>query len=365
MHRARSTPSSGRFSATGITVWLFLGGGLAIATSAQTQNLSTMDSHQGGSEPVWDTTLLENDEPSGWLSLEMAILIDDRPETLNSEHWPARPSVTYPSSYRRLLVANELEHLAQRYPFSEITRDANGIVTIAMPEPDAFIARDKQQQLQRARARAAFDESLLQSEQANGPDSQVLPAGEPPTVLPLESLATAVEPSRPAIDNLTAYQSPTAALNTATQQPLPASSEAADTLVVATADEPLLPPIATTTPAEPPPLPTAFSQQPQTMLGAGLRELRRNSGNEVALSAAWLQPPDAPNLPIIIDESGDLPNWPALQGFAELRRGDTLRLGVNFWLNTPGNYLPDNFTLPRHPKGPPGFALSIRAPVNP
>lgn len=352
MHRARSTPSSGRFSATAILVLLFLGSWLEIAPRAQSQNLSTYDPPEANREPVWDTTLLENEEPSGWLSVEMAILVDDRPETLNSEQWPARPTVAYPSRYRRLVVANELEHLAQRYPFSEITRQANGLVTIAMPEPDAFIASDKQQQLQRARARVAFDETLLQSEQANSSDKQGLPERESPTVLPLESLANTGRPSRPAIDNLTAYQSPTAALNTATQQPLPASPEPADTSIVAADDEPLLPPIAMTTPAEPPPLPTVFSQRPLTILGDGLRELRRTDGTEVAISAAWLQPPDVPNLPVIIDESGDLPNWPALQGFIELRRGDTVRLGVNFWLNTPGNYLPDNFYVTPPPKGP-------------
>jgi hypothetical protein len=86
------------------------------------------------------------------------------------------------------------------------------------------------------------------------------------------------------------------------------------------------------------------------MLEDGLNALRQQRGEGAAIRAAWVQPPGASNLPIVLDRSGDELLWPKVQGFVELRRGSDLRVGINFWLNTMGEYLPQGFAMDPPPR---------------
>ena len=89
------------------------------------------------------------------------------------------------------------------------------------------------------------------------------------------------------------------------------------------------------------------------MLSQGLDQLVRSNPDRLALSTSWLQAPEAANLPIVFDNSGDDPEWPQLQGFVQIRTGDTLRIGVNFWWNTQAAYLPEGFYMTPPPMAPP------------
>lgn len=80
----------------------------------------------------------------------------------------------------------------------------------------------------------------------------------------------------------------------------------------------------------------------------------------------WLQPmsSEAETLPIVIDHSGDDENWPRLQGSVKLYLSRYLHLETNLWLNTAGNYLPADWTMPAPPFGPQSLVV-IEPPVEP
>lgn len=325
--------------------------GLSPGAYAQTNEDSEVA--QPVNEPAWDTTLLENEELSGWLSVELAVLIDTRPEILASEYWPPRPNVTYPARHRSLIIANELAQLSERFPFSVSRQDPNGSIEIAIPEPEVFIERDKQQQLERAQQRIALDETLAlaQTEQAQA-NREVQANTSSGLAVPLESLASQESIPRPTIDSLSVYQSPQAAINELSLQAPTQSPEAIELGSTTDVGERGQQPLVIVSQAEPPPLPTAFTQQAPDVLAPGLRQLLRETNDKLAFGVAWLQPPEAPNLPIVLDASGDSSDWPEVQGFVQIRRGENLRLGVNIWLNTQGAYLPDSFQIPAPPRGP-------------
>jgi len=351
MNSTCNKPLTSRCAVTFVLAILVHIGSFGLPFNAHAQEAQNLSKQLTTEPPLWDRELLSSEDPSGWLSIEVAVLIDTRSDTLNSETWPARPTVTYPLEYRSLFIAEELERISERYPFSDVTINDTGTVNITMPEPSGFIARDKQRQLERARARLAADLARTNVLQATKESAESSFETDSPTLLSLESLATEGDGARPAIDSLSAYYSPERALNPSTEQvstPLPgqvdSSSNSSNGALDAHSSM-------RTPPVMPPPLPTAFTRRPMEILATGLNELRRQTNDEVAITAAWLQPPEASNLPIVLDESGDQSDWPSLQGFVELRRGDTIRLGVNFWLNTDGSYLPENFYVGAPPRG--------------
>ncbi|GIS02462.1 MAG: hypothetical protein CM15mP103_10130 [Gammaproteobacteria bacterium] len=58
-------------------------------------------------------------------------------------------------------------------------------------------------------------------------------------------------------------------------------------------------------------------------------------------AVSWLQGPNSDTLPILLETDSDS-GYPVLQGFIQLvPRGDSWRLGLNFWANTNGHYLPE------------------------
>ena len=45
---------------------------------------------------------LDPNDGSGWLQIELAVLVDDRESSLASESWPLYPTARYPVRHRRL-----------------------------------------------------------------------------------------------------------------------------------------------------------------------------------------------------------------------------------------------------------------------
>ncbi len=102
----------------------------------------------------------------------------------------------------------------------------------------------------------------------------------------------------------------------------------------------------------PPALPTAFLAQENTLLAQGLRRLTARSGDQIRMQTAWLQPPEANNLAILLTDIIDDTAWPAVQGFVQLVKRDGWRMGVNIWLSTAGDYLPQGLTVAAPPAQP-------------
>lgn len=251
-----------------------------------------------------DPTRVDRDPEarSGWLQLEVAVLVDDSAAALNAERWPLSPEPAYPGRWRWLLDAEHLEQLAQDYPEAAITQDPLGAITVTLPlrpDPDAELPD-------------AAEPALPDPEDAS------LAAADDTGLIPLEAVLG--DSTAPPADTLSG-----------SEDPVPeADSEA----------------------LAPPPLPDAFRRVPPRLLVEGLRSLRRATADRLVLLDAWVQPPGARNLPVLFDRSGDTDTWPALQGFVELRRANDIRLGVNFWLNTDGRYLPAALAPTAPPRAP-------------
>lgn len=301
-------------------------------------------------------------EPSGWLRVEVAVVIDASESALFSEQWPLSPEPRYPQRARWLIDPAADEELMSQYPTGELRTDERGAQTIVLPTPEQLIA-EANAEMAAVMARylddlsaailpdmpdlslpiasyAASADSAASERSATGIRDSV------PSPLPLEAWA---EQKRPlddlqplALDELRAG---VMALEDVPPRVMPTSTTEPHNDSEAQQDDALT--------AEPPPaLPTAFVKQEGSLLAQGLQRLSRRTGEQVRMYGAWLQPPDATHLPIVLTDSVDDSDWPALQGFVQMVERDGWRIGVNIWLNTQGDYLPDGLTLPAPPAQP-------------
>ena len=80
---------------------------------------------------------------------------------------------------------------------------------------------------------------------------------------------------------------------------------------------------------------------------------------------SWLQPMASADetLPIIIDRSGDIQDWPLLQGSVKLYVSRYLHLETNLWLNTQGQYFTENWRIPAPPLSPASLILVPAPPA--
>lgn len=78
----------------------------------------------------------------------------------------------------------------------------------------------------------------------------------------------------------------------------------------------------------------------------------------------WVQPVKAESeaLPLVLDDSGALQDWPRLQGTVKLHLSRYLHIETNLWLNTPGEYLPGDWRMPAPPLGPPSIIIEEPEP---
>ena len=93
--------------------------------------------------------------------------------------------------------------------------------------------------------------------------------------------------------------------------------------------------------------------------------MQRTGRYQTLFHKTWVQAiADESNaLPLIIDRSGDMEEWPQLQGSVKFFLSRYLHLETNLWLNTPGNYLPQGWQMPAAPLGP--KSLTIIYPPEP
>ncbi|MEH6571405.1 MAG: CsiV family protein [Halioglobus sp.] len=111
---------------------------------------------------------------------------------------------------------------------------------------------------------------------------------------------------------------------------------------------------------------------PFTRLGSDAREfnsrasrMQRTGRYDILFHEAWVQAvaPKNEALPIVVDRSGDNQTWPQLQGSIKLYLSRYLHIETNLWLNTMGQYLPQNWKIPAPPLGP--LSLIIEEPEIP
>lgn len=100
---------------------------------------------------------------------------------------------------------------------------------------------------------------------------------------------------------------------------------------------------------------------PFILLASSERELydkaaymQRTGRYRILFHETWVQAMEGESsaLPIIIDRSGDNEEWPQLQGSVKFFLSRYLHLETNLWLNTPGQYLPQDWQMPAAPLGP-------------
>ena len=289
-------------------------------------------------------------EHSGWYQFEVIVMVDTRAETLDSETWPMLPTVGYPAQWRWLQDPGLQAKLAAQYPDAQVAVSPSGHVTLRHPHPsppdwtpiagwvtegdmaaiDELIELGKGTDTTGLRER---DENLDELSVADPPvdSGPILPFEaidtEPETspLIPFESLGIANEPST---DDMPSVAVPFAAPESdVTLQPVTVTARAI-------------------------PEPTPFVRVSLDQLKAGLARYQRNSEDQLVTAVSWLQGPDSDSRPIMLD-ADPAQDYPVVQGFIQLiPRGDTWRLGLNFWANTEGRYLPDVFDMPGPPPAP-------------
>ena len=289
-------------------------------------------------------------EHSGWYQFEVVVMVDTQAETLESETWPMLPTVRYPAQWRWLRDPELQAALAAQHPDAQVAVSPSGHVSVRHPHhspPDWTPIEG----LVTEGDLAAIDELI---ELGKGTDTTGLRATDislddlsvaDPTIdsrpmLPFEAIETEPETS-PLI--------PLESLGIANE---PSTDETPSVAVPFAAPEldVTLEPVTVT--ARGIPEPTPFVRVSLDQLEAGLARYQSTSEDQLVSAVSWLQGPDSDSRPILLD-SYPAQDYPVVQGFIQLvPRGDTWRLGLNFWANTEGRYLPDVFDMPGPPPAP-------------
>ena len=287
---------------------------------------------------------------SGWYQFEVVVMVDTRAETLESETWPLLPTVGYPARWRWLQDSATQRVLEAEYPDAVVTSSPAGHLTVRLPapqiplwEPDTEMLTEGDMSLiddlivisQGSDTFALLAEKTSE-ENAGDTESE---ASRP--LLPFEQIAPVEEESSP----LLALESLGVAMPNEVGAGAPINIPFAPEVDVVSLD-----PISVSATAIPTPAP--FLQRPLDQLAPGLARYRRSSEDDVIAAVSWLQGPDSDTLPILLETDHD-DGYPVLQGFIQLvPRGDSWRLGLNFWANTHGHYLPEIFEMPGPPASP-------------
>ena len=292
---------------------------------------------------------------SGWYQFEVVVMVDTRAETLESETWPLLPTVGYPARWRWLQDSATQRALEAEYPDAVVTSSPAGHLTVRLPapqiplwEPDTEMLTEGDMSLidDLIVISQGSDTFALLAEKAseeNAGDSES-EASRP--LLPFEQIAPVEEESSP----LLALESLGVAMPNEVGAGAPINIPFAPEVDVVSLD-----PISVSATAIPTPAP--FLQRPLDQLAPGLARYRRSSEDDVIAAVSWLQGPDSDTLPILLETDHD-DGYPVLQGFIQLvPRGDSWRLGLNFWANTHGHYLPEIFEMPGPPASPQRIAV--------
>jgi hypothetical protein len=292
---------------------------------------------------------------SGWYQFEVVVMVDTRAETLESETWPLIPTVGYPARWRWLRDTATQRALESEYPDAVVTSSHSGHLTVRLPapqlpawEPDTEMLTEGDMSLidDLIEISQGSDTFALLAEKTGEEDAGGTKSEAPRPLLPFEQIAPVEEENSP----LLALESLGVAMPNEVGADAPINIPFAPEVNAI-----LLDPISVDVEAIPTPAP--FLQRPLDQLAPGLARYRRSSEDDVIAAVSWLQGPDSDTLPILLETDSDS-GYPVLQGFIQLvPRGDSWRLGLNFWANTHGHYLPEIFDMPGPPASPRRIAV--------
>ena len=292
---------------------------------------------------------------SGWYQFEVVVMVDTRAETLESETWPLLPTVGYPARWRWLQDSATQRALEAEYPDAVVTSSPAGHLTVRLPapqiplwEPDTEMLTEGDMSLidDLIVISQGSDTFALLTEKASEEDAGDTESEASRPLLPFEQIAPVEEESSP----LLALESLGVAMPNEVGAEAPINIPFAPEVDVVSLD-----PISVSATAIPTPAP--FLQRPLDQLAPGLARYRRSSEDDVIAAVSWLQGPGSDTLPILLETDHD-DGYPVLQGFIQLvPRGDSWRLGLNFWANTHGHYLPEIFEMPGPPASPQRIAV--------
>ena len=292
---------------------------------------------------------------SGWYQFEVVVMVDTRAETLESETWPLLPTVGYPARWRWLQDSSTQRALEAEYPDAVVTSSPAGHLTVRLPSPQIPLWEPDTEMLTEGDMSLiddlivisqGSDTFALLAEKASEEDAGDTESEASRPLLPFEQIAPVEEESSP----LLALESLGVAMPNEVGAGAPINIPFAPEVDVVSLD-----PISVSATAIPTPAP--FLQRPLDQLAPGLARYRRNSEDDVIAAVSWLQGPGSDTLPILLETDHD-DGYPVLQGFIQLvPRGDSWRLGLNFWANTHGHYLPEIFEMPGPPASPQRIAV--------
>jgi hypothetical protein len=292
---------------------------------------------------------------SGWYQFEVVVMVDTRAETLESETWPLLPTVGYPARWRWLQDPATQRALEAEYPDAVVTSSPAGHLTVRLPasqippwEPDTEMITEGDMSLidDLIVISQGSDTFALLAEKASEEDAADTESEASRPLLPFEQIAPVEEESSP----LLALESLGVAMPNEVGAGAPINIPFAPEVDAVSLD-----PISVSATVIPTPAP--FLQRPLDQLAPGLARYRRSSEDDVIAAVSWLQGPGSDTLPILLETDHD-GGYPVLQGFIQLvPRGDGWRLGLNFWANTHGHYLPEIFEMPEPPASPQRIAV--------
>ena len=292
---------------------------------------------------------------SGWYQFEVVVMVDTRAETLESETWPLLPTVGYPARWRWLQDSATQRALEAEYPDAVVTSSPAGHLTVRLPapqiplwEPDTEMLTEGDMSLidDLIVISQGSDTFALLADKASEENAGDTESEASRPLLPFEQIAPVEEESTP----LLALESLGVAMPNEVGAAAPINIPFAPEVDAVSLD-----PISVSATAIPTPAP--FLQRPLDQLAPGLARYRRSSEDDVIAAVSWLQGPGSDTLPILLETDHD-DGYPVLQGFIQLvPRGDSWRLGLNFWANTHGHYLPEIFEMPGPPASPQRIAV--------
>jgi hypothetical protein len=309
------------------------------------------------SGPLWAVPLPGGFDHSGWYQFEIVVMVDTRAEVLESETWPLVPRVNYPAQWRWLREPDRLALLKQTHLYASVAGSASGHILVreAAPlppswEPPASMLTEGDLVLinELIELGKGTDSRARAREQEDPTDSVPTQTPSAGPLLPFEAITPAVtSPSLISLDplDITGVESEDESV---VNVPFAKSPQIVELKEVAVSAARI-------------PTPETFVQLSLDRLAPGLARYRRTSEDDIIASVSWLQGPDSRNLPIVIEPENEQ-GFPLAQGFIQLRpSGDQWRLGLNFWVNTAGHYLPDVFEMPPPPPSPQRIAVLHRA----
>jgi len=288
---------------------------------------------------------------SGWYEFEVIVLVDSRTNVLESETWPLLPHPGYPSRWRWLVDRTPNSQNPLQAHNVRLRRSLSGhtMISESSPLPAPWLPSD----------RVLTEGDLALIDELIDLGMGTAPADRMPS-LPEEGFESPEQTEAAPVDLLLPFEvnkaetppAPLLSLESLVLEGTPPTSERGINVPFAPAEQftELLP---VTVSATGIPFPLPFERLPLDSLAPGLERYRRENSEEIIAAAAWLQGPGSENLPIMMEPETSN-GYPRAQGFIQLvPRANSWRLGLNFWANTDGHYLPAVFEMDPPPPSPP------------